>query len=83
MKMPCIMLTAREVIIVDPEILGGKPVFKGTRVAIQTLFDHLEESSLDDFLQGYPSVDRQQAQVVIELASKMLNSFSSQYEGIA
>ena len=77
------MLTAREVIIVDPEILGGKPVFKGTRVAIQTLFDHLEESSLDDFLQGYPSVDRQQAQVVIELASKMLNSFSSQYEGIA
>jgi hypothetical protein len=52
-------------------------------VAIQTLFDHLEESSLDDFLQGYPSVDRQQAQVVIELASKMLNSFSSPYEGIA
>jgi len=61
------MLTARQVIIVDPEMLGGKPVFKGTRVAIQTLFDHLEESSLDDFLLGYPSVERQQAQVIIEL----------------
>ncbi|WP_342663133.1 DUF433 domain-containing protein [Rudanella lutea] len=77
------MLTAKDVIVVDPEILGGKPVFKGTRVAIQTLFDHLEESSLDDFLLGYPSVGREQAHVIIELASKMLNSFSTQYEGTA
>ena len=70
-------------ITVDPDILGGKPVFRGTRVSIQTLFDYLEESSLDDFLVGYPSVDRVQAQVIIELAAKMLNSFTAQYEGVA
>ena len=70
-------------ITVDPDILGGKPVFRGTRVSIQTLFDYMEESSLDDFLVGYPSVDRVQAQVIIELAAKMLNSFTAQYEGVA
>jgi len=41
-------------------------VFRGTRVAIQTLFDHLESSSLDDFLEGFPSVSREQAEAVIE-----------------
>ncbi|MFD2572600.1 DUF433 domain-containing protein [Spirosoma soli] len=76
-------MTAKEVIVVDPEVLGGTPVFGGTRVAIQTLFDYLEASSLDDFLEGYPSVSRQQAEVVIELASNLLNTFSTQYEGIA
>lgn len=59
------MLSAREVIVIDPEILGGTPVFRGTRVAIQTLFDHLEGSSLDDFLEGFPSVSREQAEAVI------------------
>ncbi len=77
------MLTAKEVIAIDPEILGGKPVFHGTRVSIQTLFDHLEASSLDDFLEGYPTVSREQAEVIIEIAGKLLNTFSSQYEGIA
>lgn len=76
-------MTAKQVIRVDPDVLGGTPVFRGTRVAIQTLFDHLEVSSLDDFLQGYPSVSREQAEVVIELASKLLNTFSTQYKGIA
>ena len=75
-------MTTKQVIVVDPDILGGIPVFEGTRVAIQTLFDHLEASSLDDFLLGYPSVSREQAEVVIELASKLLNTFSTQYEGI-
>ncbi len=77
------MLTAKEVITIDPEILGGKPVFHGTRVAIQTLFDHLETSSLADFLEGYPTVSREQAEVVIEVAGRLLDTFSSQYEGIA
>ena len=76
-------MIAKQVIVVDPDILGGTPVFGGTRVAIQTLFDYLEVSSLDDFLQGYPSVNRDQAEVVIELASKLLNTFSTQYEGVA
>ena len=59
------MLSFREVIVIDPEILSGTPVFHGTRVAIQTLFDHLETSSLDDFLEGFPSVSREQAEAVM------------------
>ena len=77
------MLSAREVIVIDPEILGGTPVFRGTRVAIQTLFDHLEGSSLDDFLEGFPSVSREQAEAVIEWAGKMVQTFAVQYESAA
>ncbi len=45
----------------DPKILGGEPVFIGTRVPIQSLFDHLEAGeSIDDFLKGFPSVKREQ-----------------------
>jgi uncharacterized protein (DUF433 family) len=45
----------------DPEILGGIPVFVGTRVPIQSLFDHLEAGeSIDQFLEGFPSVKREQ-----------------------
>ena len=76
-------MTAKEVISVDSDILGGTPVFVGTRVAIQTLFDYLEVSSLNDFLQGYPSISREQAEVVIGSASRLLNEFSTQYEGVA
>ena len=59
------MLTAREIITVDPEIVGGKPVFSGTQVPVRTLFDHLEESSLDDILTAYPSVDREPTESVL------------------
>ena len=55
-----------------PAILGGEPVFVGTRVPIQSLFDHLEAGeSIDDFLKGFPSVKREQ---VIAL----LNEFRQQ-----
>ena len=77
------MSAVRETIQIDPEILGGKPVFRGTRVAIQTLFDYLETSSLEDFLAGYPSVSRQQAEAVIELAGSLVNTIVRQYEGAA
>ena len=63
------MSALTEYVTVDKEIAGGVPVFKGTRVAIQTLFDHLEESSLDEFLDGFPSVSRQQAEAIIEYAA--------------
>ena len=49
-------------VVVDKEISGGSPVFKGTRVTVKTLFDYLEESSLEDFLKGHPSVSREQAE---------------------
>ena len=53
----------------SPEVMSGTPVFKGTRVPIQTLLDHLEAGdSLDIFLADFPTVTRDQAVTVIELA---------------
>jgi uncharacterized protein (DUF433 family) len=70
----------KDVINIDKEILHGTPVFKNTRVAVQTLFDYLEESSLEEFLEGFPSVTREQAEKVIEIAGKLINSASLEYE---
>lgn len=53
----------------DPEILGGEPVFSGTRVAVRNLIDYLEHgNSLDEFLADFPSVTRDQAIAVLEMA---------------
>lgn len=49
------------VICIDPEIMSGTPVFTGTRVPIQSLFDWLETETLDEFLDNFPSVSREQA----------------------
>jgi uncharacterized protein (DUF433 family) len=57
----------------DPDILGGTPVFVGTRVPVKTLLDYLEAGdSLDEFLDHFPSVSRGQAIAVLELAKEML-----------
>ena len=65
----------KDLISIDPEVLGGQTVFKGTRVPIETLFDHLESgSSLDLFLEDFPSVSRDQAIGTLEIANKLLNS---------
>ena len=54
-------MSLETVIHSDPEILGGTMVFVGTRVPVQSLFDHLEAGdSIDDFLEGFPSVKREQ-----------------------
>ncbi len=64
---------AKPLIVKDPEILGGAPVFAGTRVPIRILFDHLEAGDrLDDFLDDYPTVTRDQAVQVLERAVKNL-----------
>ena len=56
----------------DPEILGGTPVFVGTRVPVKSLYDHLEAGdSLDEFLESFPSVSREQAVAALELAREM------------
>ncbi len=61
------------VIHVDPEILGGTVVFVGTRVPVQSLFDHLEAGdSIGDFLEGFPSVKREQVIAVLEEFRKEL-----------
>lgn len=55
------------------DILGGPPVFAGTRVPVRTLFDYLEAGDhLDDSLDDFPSVEREQAQAVIALARTIL-----------
>ena len=62
-------MTQKQVINRDPEILGGTPVFLGTRVPVQSLIDHLKAGdSLDEFLDGFPSVKREQAIAFLEIA---------------
>ena len=59
----------------DPEILGGTPVFVGTRVPLRNLFDYLEGShSLDEFLDEFPTVSRAQAVAALEAAHEVLTS---------
>ena len=72
-----------DVINIDPEVLNGTPVFYGTRVPVETLFDHLESGiSLDGFLSDFPSVTHEQAVRVLEIAGKVVSSanFKKLYE---
>ena len=63
------------VIHIDPEILSGTPVFRGTRVPIQNLFDYLEGGeTLDEFLDDFPSVSREQALDVLQLAETLVTT---------
>ncbi len=57
----------------DPEILGGTPVFVGTRVPFQTLLDYLEAGDpLDEFLADFPTVSREQAIAALEAGKELL-----------
>lgn len=59
------------VISISPEVMGGTPVFKGTRVPVQTLIDYLEGGeSIDDFLKGFPTVTREQVIELLEEAKE-------------
>ncbi len=56
----------------DPELMRGAPVFRGTRVPVKTLFDYLEiGESIDDFLEGFPTVSRQLAIQVLEESKQL------------
>lgn len=60
-------------IVKNKDILGGTPVFRGTRVPIQTLFDYLEGGeTVEDFLQGFPTVTREAALAALEEAKDLL-----------
>ena len=66
------MPTDSAVVHSDPEILGGTPVFVGTRVPVRSLYAYLEAGdSLDEFLESFPSVTRDQAVAALELARSM------------
>ena len=65
----------RELITIDNEIPGGQTVFKGTRVPVESLFDHLEAGiSLDAFLEDFPTVTKDQAIALLDWTNKLLNS---------
>ncbi len=65
----------QDIIHIDNEIQSGQPVFVGTRVPVDSLFDHLEAGiSLDEYLDDFPSVTREQAVALLEIANKLLTS---------
>jgi uncharacterized protein (DUF433 family) len=62
-------MKAADIFHSDPEILSGTPVFCGTRVPIKSLFEHLEAGdSIDDFLEGFPTVARDQVIALLEMS---------------
>lgn len=61
------MDATKKIVSRDPEIMGGELVFAGTRVEVKTLIDYLKSGhSLDDFLEGFPTVSRGQAEAYLE-----------------
>ncbi len=67
----------QHVINIDPEILGGTPVFLGTRVPVKNLFDYLEEGeSLEVFLEDFPSVRKKQAIRLLEVSRGLVEKSS-------
>ena len=67
------MPASNDLIVKDPNILGGTPVFRGTRVPFQTLLDYLEGGeTLDEFLDDFPTVTREAAIASLEHAKSLL-----------
>lgn len=66
-----------EVVSIDPERMSGEPCFKGTRVPIKTLFDHIDK--LDEFFDGFPSVTHEQVNKVLSLAGQSFLSLCYEY----
>lgn len=72
------MIAPSPIIHSDPDILGGTPVFTGTRVPIKTLLDYLQAGDpLDEFLDHFPSVKREQAIASLQLATEMLTAYAN------
>lgn len=68
-------MNLHEYITVSPDIQFGKPVFKGTRVTVQTLFFHLEQGvGLNEFLEDFPGVSKEQAEAVLASAALLFQS---------
>lgn len=68
-------MDVQDLITIDSDILGGQPVFKGTRVPVESLFDHLEAGvPLAEFLEDFPTVSKEQAIALLGIASKLLTS---------
>ena len=75
-----------DVISINPEVLGGIPVFNGTRVPIQILFDHLDSGlTIEDFLKSFPTVSRDQVSKLMGIVETVLSSghINEWYESVA
>lgn len=69
---------------IDPEIMSGTPVFRGTRVPIKNLFDYIEGGDdLEEFLDDFPSVSKELAIVVLEMAKKSITTEKLLHENFA
>jgi len=69
---------------IDHDILGGTPVFSGTRVPIKTLFDYIESGeTIEEFLENFPSVSKDQTIDVLETAKKFISNENFLNENIA
>lgn len=69
---------------IDPETMGGTPVFTGTRVPIQSLFDYIKTGeTLDEFLENFPTVPKEHAIEVLEMAKKTLTTEKILHENFA
>lgn len=73
-------MNAAKLIISNPEILGGTPVFKGTRVPVSNLIEYIESGyTVNDFLEGFPTVKRVQVKQVLNiLSTRILSSAKTQ-----
>jgi uncharacterized protein (DUF433 family) len=71
-------------ITIDPNIVSGTPVFRGTRVPVQTLFDYIADGcTLDEFLDNFPTVKREDALVVLQKSTQHLTMGAITHENIA
>jgi uncharacterized protein (DUF433 family) len=71
-------------ISIDPEVMSGAPVFAGTRVPVQNLFDYIEGGEdLSEFLDDFPSVTKEAAVAVLEMAKKSMTSEKVLHENFA
>ena len=80
------MTNIKSLITIDKEILGGQPVFKNTRVPIESLFMHLEKGiSVNEFLEDFPTVTKEQVIAILEIAERIMTSQNIEkvYEALA
>ncbi len=69
------LIDIKDVVSIDQERMGGEPCFRGTRVPVKILFDHIDK--LDEFFDGFPSVKKEQVNKVLSFAGQL---FLSHYE---
>ncbi len=74
----------QQLILSDPEIMGGTPVFRGTRVPVKNLFDYLETGeTIEAFLHSFPSVSRDQVMSALELSAQLLTHSNASLDEVA